>query len=256
MKWNALKKPCCLFLSLLLLLSIPVSASANSMGPPCFVVVAENTPRDFSLGLRLKDGSEYPKDSIAVYKKGWETHFRFEYGGSWAEEDTYFEDAMLVFSFDGETHETPLPLNKISSYQTILMLNIKTGEVTVGHRPLRTLLLAFLRIMFTILIEGLVFFLFQYRTKRSWVVFVCINLATQIGLNLFLITQTDIAADSYNRFWILIYIVVEFFVFLTEMIALPIFLKEHGKGRAVLCALLANTASLFVGGFLLSNLPI
>lgn len=248
MKWNALKKPCCLLLSLLLLLSIPVSASANSMGSPCFVVVVKNAPQDFSLNLRLKDGREYP-GGIDVYQKGWETYFRFGY-----EED--FQDAALVFSFDGETHETPLPQSAYSGYNTILMLDLKTGKVTVGQNPWRTLLLALLRVSFTILIEGLVFFLFQYRTKRSWIVFVSLNLITQLGLNLFLLTQTNIAADSYNHFWVLVYVLVEFFVFLTEMIALPIFLKEHGKGRAVLCALLANTASLLVGGFFLSNLPI
>ncbi|GLC31204.1 hypothetical protein bsdE14_26140 [Clostridium omnivorum] len=55
---------------------------------------------------------------------------------------------------------------------------------------------------------------------------------------------------------ILSLIIGEFFVFVIEMIAFPILVKEHGKSRSLVYAFIANFVSLIAGGYIISVLPV
>lgn len=253
MKRPARKRLLTVLFSLLLLIFLPVTAGANAAEPPCFVVVAENLPDDFALGLRLSDDTEFPPDEIWIRQKGWETYFRFQYGVA----ETDYLHSTLVCSTGGETFELALPDTATQGYNNILKLNLADRTLTLGLSPWRTVLLAVLRVLLTLLMEGLVFFvLFRYRARRSLLVFLCVNLATQIFLNVMICTNTNLVADAYGSYWRLLFYFCEFLIFLSEAILLPSLLREHTKLRAVLSALTANATSLVLGGWLLSNLPI
>jgi hypothetical protein len=104
----------------------------------------------------------------------------------------------------------------------------------------------------TLIIEGIVFFLFGYRRKRSWLVFIIVNLVTQGILNIWL-------AGNYsplNNYLIFSLIGGEIVVFIVEIIAFLILVKEHGRLRTASFVVLANLLSLIAGGYLITVLPV
>jgi hypothetical protein len=48
----------------------------------------------------------------------------------------------------------------------------------------------------------------------------------------------------------------EILVFLAELIAFPILVKEHKTFRIVACIFLANVVSLIAGGYIITVLPV
>lgn len=110
-----------------------------------------------------------------------------------------------------------------------------------------------LRVTLTLLIEGMVLYLMGYRQRKSWLIFLLVNLITQGGLNLML-NRTDLLSSGV--YWMLGYGFMELLIFGIEAITYALLLREKGTGRATAAAFTANAASLVLGGFLLSQLPI
>jgi hypothetical protein len=94
-----------------------------------------------------------------------------------------------------------------------------------------------------------VFFLFGYRQAKSWVVFFIFNVLTQGILFVWLNQFGPFSNYSYAL------IFGEVLVYAVETIGLPIFIREKKVFRTVLFAIVANTASLILGGLLLT-LPV
>jgi lysylphosphatidylglycerol synthetase-like protein (DUF2156 family) len=95
------------------------------------------------------------------------------------------------------------------------------------------------------------FLIFGFRDKRSWITFLIMNLLTQGILNVILNEASPFA--SYLIFNL---IFMEFFVFIAEIIGILVLIKEHGRFRRVSYTLVANLASLVLGGYLITALPI
>lgn len=102
----------------------------------------------------------------------------------------------------------------------------------------------------TLLIEGALFWLFGFRKKRSWIIFLLVNLATQIGLHLFCHSWL-IMAGGHIWLHLLLLIQPEAIICGAEAAAFSIFLREGSVRRCVACALCANAVS-----FLLSYIPL
>jgi len=107
-----------------------------------------------------------------------------------------------------------------------------------------------MRVFLTLLIEGIIFLLFGFRKKRSWLVFTTVNLITQAGLNAML-TGPDL-----SNYWIFGYLFGEIVVLAVELTALLTFVKEFRKGRVALYVITANMASLIIGGMVITYLPV
>jgi len=108
-----------------------------------------------------------------------------------------------------------------------------------------------MRVIFTLLIEGCIFWLFGFRSKKSWMLFLVINLVTQGALNLWL--------DSFaitQSYLIIALFIGEIPVFIAETAVFSIAAKEHKVLRRIVYTLFANTASLVAGGFLITLLPV
>ena len=120
-------------------------------------------------------------------------------------------------------------------------------------------MLIFLRVSLTLVLEGLVFLLFGYRQKRSWLVFLLVNLVTQLGVNLCIYcVASPTALEPYAALiylGLLLYTPMEILVLVAEAIAFPRLVKEHRKRRAVGYAFVANLFSWALGGALLAVLP-
>jgi hypothetical protein len=108
-----------------------------------------------------------------------------------------------------------------------------------------------LRVVLTLLIEGLLFYLFGFRRKSSWIAFLVINLLTQGVLNIQLNN-----AVPFTGYLIFNLIFMELVVLLVEMISFLSYVKEHGKLRRAAYAFIANLASLVLGGWLITVLPV
>ena len=122
--------------------------------------------------------------------------------------------------------------------------------IAEGEKPLRTPLLIAMRVLLTLAIEGLVFYLFGYREKRSWRVFFIANLVTQTGLNLLF------HGISLGYMWAIVFYPLEMLIAAIEAKVYCGFITEKSKKMSILCAVVANLLSMLCGGYIISHLPI
>ena len=97
----------------------------------------------------------------------------------------------------------------------------------------------------TLLMEGLILFLFRYRQKRSWAVFGIANLTTQGALAAALSIEAVQSGVSWGFTSLLV--MAEGVILVVEAIAYVLLWKEHDRERALSYALAANTASALIG---------
>jgi hypothetical protein len=217
-------------------------ALANSAKPPSLVILVNNPPKDLSITLVSNGGQENSR----FRRVAWEGYYAF-YSTSMNINDQY----TLKVTTNDESFECNIGTSLLG-YNTVYTLDIPNRKIALGTYPFRRAILVSLRLLFTLLLEGLVFWFFNYREKRSWIIFLCINLITQGALNIWL-NDGGHLMPSYLIFSL---IIGEFFVFISEMIAFPLLIKEHGKGHSVSYAFIANLISLIAGGFIISLLPV
>ena len=240
------KKLSALVLVLLLVLVLPVSVSANAAEPPGMIIIVEGAPEDIELTLELAEAPEY---GIRIHRsdKQWETYFRLFYSP-----DIELLNGAVIRVESSEKSFT-CPLSQVSGlrYNQLMTLNFQDETLTVGQRWWRQPVLTAVRITLTLLVEGLIFLAFGFRSKRSWIVFFAVNLITQGWLN-YIINSGAFT----NGYWVLGLYLAEFVIFIAESIAFPVATKEKKKWVCVLYALTANVASLAVGMLLINRLPI
>lgn len=140
----------------------------------------------------------------------------------------------------------------LKGYDNVLTLDLSRGTLKQGTYPLRSVILVGLRLLLTLLIEAAIFWIFGFKEKKSWLVFVIINLITQGVLNIWLNSGSALL-PSYLMISL---ILGEIVVFVAEMIAFPIFIKEHTKPRILTYVFIANLISLIAGGYIISILPV
>jgi hypothetical protein len=221
---------------------IPAIASGNSAEPPSLIIIVNNPPDDLSILLL----SNKNQPEAVVNKVAWEGHYVF-YKRDMQVSDEY----RFKVTSNGESFECVLDI-PLKSYNNVATLDLSNRELRLGKYPLRAVMLVSLRLVLTLLIEGIVFWLFRFKQKRSWIIFFAINLITQGALN----TWLNSGGSPMPSYLIFSLILGEFFVFITEMIALPILIKEHKKSYILTYALLANLISLIVGGYIITVLPV
>lgn len=100
----------------------------------------------------------------------------------------------------------------------------------------------------TLVIEGLIFWLFGFRERRSWLVFLLINTITQIGLHL---AVGSMLAKSGWHFlnYSLTLLIPELVIWCAEAAVYALLLEEHPRGRRIGYAFSANVASFILGYF-------
>lgn len=114
-----------------------------------------------------------------------------------------------------------------------------------------------LYVLLTLLLEGLIFYLFGFRKKISWVAFVFINLITQALLHIWIDSPNLFDSIRFSQDELIFCLISgEIFVFLFEAVAFGIFVKEKNISNRTIYALVANLFSLVLGGFILSFIPI
>ena len=224
-----------------LIMVIPRVTYANAAEPPSIVILINNPPKDLSISLITDEKQLEAK----VRKVAWESYYIFYSSDMQANDNYIFRITTKDESFECTFNE------ELSRYNNVITLNMSTHKMKTGVYPFRSFLLICIRLIITLLIEGIIFWLFGFRKKRSWIIFLVINLITQGILNIYLNNASSIIS-TYLIFGL---IFGEVFVFIAEIILFRSLIDEHKK-RVVIYTLLANLVSLVAGGYLIIYLPI
>jgi len=225
------------------------TAFANSAEPPGFTIIVLNSSENISLSLKMSNRDVTDLRVVEGERKGWEKYYRLYYTHS-SPQVKDLKDAVLVVQGNNKTFQCALPDETFGRYSNILTLDMESETLTLGQAPLRVPALVAMRVLLTLLIEGIIFWLFGFRQKRSWLVFTAVNLITQAGLNAML-TGPDL-----GNYWIFGYLFGEVVVLAAELTAFLTFVNEFRKGRVALYVITANMASLIIGGMVITYLPV
>ena len=114
--------------------------------------------------------------------------------------------------------------------------------------PLRFLIRLAATLIPTLLIEGALFWLFGFRERRGWLVFLAVNTATQVGLHLAVGSILPQAGWHFLNYTLTI-LIPELIVWMAEAAAYAFLLREHSRGRRGGYAFAANFASFVLGYF-------
>lgn len=229
--------------ALLLILIIVVGATvntsvgfANSAEPPSILIIVPKAPKDLEINM----------GTIKALRtdKAFESYYTFY------SRDLKSADTTLRFTTSSKSLE--ITINVPPTYNNIFTLDLKNETLSPGKSLSRSIALPSLRIILTLIIEGIVFFLFGYRKKKSWLVFIIVNLITQGILNIVLAGNLS----PLNSYLIFDLIGGEIVVFIVEIIAFLSLVDEHGRLRTALFVILANSLSLIAGGYLITVLPV
>ncbi len=249
-----------------MLLVVPVFANAEA--GPDFTVMILSAPDDTIITLITPNGVEL---ELRPLKRGWESCFRLDYTRLY---DAMYPDTLynsermrktenivpdsvlrIESAVDGLSAIVPMPEDNqiLYNHLAVLTLNGENGVSMANstYMPLRNVILVLIRVSVTLIAEGVILYLLGYRSRRSWIIFLTVNLVTQTFLNV-TVTGNYLAIG----YWELGFMVLETLIFLTEGIAFALLLKEHKSIRGFITAVLANTVSLLCGWFLLVNLPL
>ncbi len=247
-----------LLLILMLLCTFAVPALANAAEPPCFTILVNNAPEDLTISFLTPSEQLMSfvdaEDTLDKMERGWETYFLCSYYHDvHMSMDDITASLLYVRSPSANiSHTLDIPDELPEHYNNIFTLDLDTMTLTSSYSPWRDVLLVGMRVLITLVVEGLIlFFCFRYRQRRSWLIILLVNLATQGLLNM---AFTGLIPP--NGYWIIAYWFGENLIFIAEAIIYAICLKEHSKKRAVFGAIVANTASLIIGATLLLHLPI
>lgn len=151
---------------------------------------------------------------------------------------------IAVSSSDG-AQATSEPFTRTVFY-THLTYDWESNTITTATSPAGFYALQFLSTLVpTLLVEGVLLWLFGFRSKRDWLVFLFINLVTQAGLHLWI--GTDLVSAGSHPMYYLVLVVAEIPILLVELIAYLFLLGEYGKGRRAAYAVCANLASYAAG---------
>lgn len=230
----------CIILLLLTVFSGTQIVSANSAEPPSIIIIVTNAPQDLEISI---DGTDARR-----IDRAYESYFAFysylfktvEYNLTVKTGDTVFEIVL----------DSPL-----KEYNNIYTLNLGSRTLAEGELPSRNIILVTIRVLLTLLLEAVVFFLFGYRQKISWIIFLAVNLVTQ-GTLFICLNGLSSTPLSGNMYIILTMIAAEILIFIVEMVVFLIFVKEHRRWRTAGYVLTANLLSLVLGGFLITLLPV
>lgn len=252
------KRVLCIIAAVVFCLAVPVPALANSAGLPYLTILVENPPAGLELSLTVESEGTQKTYPIEGERTLWEGCYRFynHLWSPWAAEGAAQPTAVLEVDTGEESFSLPVEPQGFSFEGNVVTLDLRNQRLLYDQPWWRTPLLIGLRMALTLALEGAVFWLFGYRQRRSWAVFLLVNLFTQGAVNLALHLLIPTGTDYFVVLGLFFYTPMELLVLVVEIVAFRLLLRERTKGRAAGCAAVANLLSWGLGGLLLACLPI
>lgn len=113
-------------------------------------------------------------------------------------------------------------------------------------KPVRFMAEVLVTLIPTLLIEGLILFLFGFREKRTWLVFLAVNVLTQLALHIFC-GNVLLFAGSHFLLYALFLLIPELVIWAAEAAAFALLFRERTVGRRIGYAVCANAVSFILG---------
>ena len=214
---------------------------ANSAEPPALIIVVPGATDDLTVYIEGTSG----------LLEGRKVHYFTETQFMFYKNEIPSTDTQKI-TVKSKAQQFELFTKKgMNRYRSVYTIDTYRQTIIEGTTAGREAILVGARVGLTLLIEGAIFWLFGFRSRRSWVMFILINLFTQGVLNLWLGFQP--MAQSYL---ILSLVFAEAFVLIGELFLFNAFVKEHTVAKRNFYVAIANFASLVLGGYLIAWLPI
>ena len=256
---------------LLCLMVLPGTASADSGPKPAVTITVVNAPAgEYYLDLLVTDPGDHANIDPADYDpnllqglRDWEVDGWYPalaggtsvplFGDLRPGEDgthrfTYYglpRAFRIAVSGPDGVQATDEPFTRTVFY-THLTYDWETNSITRATSPAGFYGVQFLSTLVpTLLVEGGLLWLFGFRARRDWLVFLAVNLVTQAGLHLWIAADLVSIGDSALQYLVLL--VAEVPILLVELIAYVFLLKEYSGLRRAAYAACANIASYAVG---------
>ena len=248
-----------------------VPASADSGPKPALTVTVVNPPEgEYYLDLLIRESDRYESIDPAEYDPVLIQGLK-----SWEEEGWYpalvegtsrplfgdlraGEDGVHRFSYYGLPDTFRIAVSAAEGakateesftrtvFYTHLTYDWASNTITRATTPVGFYTVQFASTLVpTLIVEGLLLWLFGFRARRDWLVFFLVNVLTQVWLHLW--AGSGIMAAGGHYLWYLMLSLAEIPILVVELIAYLFLLKEHGKGRRALYAVCANAASYAAG---------
>ena len=244
----------CNFLPLL-----PSGMVMPSYHPPMLTILTENAPSDLTIEIQLhrRNGTVLPK-VLEKKTRIWEQQFRlrredFITVRSWYGNDYDLKDAELVLRSGGQstTIRIPQELTEQMRMDDVLMLDYKTGTLSLGNPLWRGGLLLLLRILIAVGLELLIFRLRGFTDSRSyWAVGIVAFVS--IGL-LSLFTSGWL---NFNNRETIVYFFLSVLILAAQVIALLLCMEERDKDRILTATLYAGLTAIGSNVLWLYFLPV
>ena len=243
--------------AVLLTLAVSVFAAMPRYFAPILTVLTYHAPSDLTVTIRIQSDEGPIPIRLNAERRAWEWQhrlYRADAGQikSWFGNSKDLKDAELVFEGRGETKTIVIPdeMLTVRGTEDYVTMDWRTGRLTSGIPRSRAPLIYCLWVGAALLIEGVVFWLYGYRYRKSWIAFLLINLVTQgaqhaltAGLNL----------TPYLR---MLYICSIPVLVVVEMVAFVLIVDELSRDKAISFAVVSNLACQAVLAVLAYVLPV
>ncbi len=229
------------FLLIFSILILPLVA--NSAEPPSVIILVPTTTPD-QVAITAFDAAGKQLVFDAPIKRFHQLQYNFY------NHEIKWNSIAKLHVKHGE-RQFDIKVEKVKDYRNFYTLDLE-NEVLKNDVPI---LLKWLtigsRIGLTLLIEGAVLYLFGFRKKQTWLIFLALNLVTQGFLNISLSR-----APIYYDYWIIGMLIYEIIILIVEVTGFLILVKEQSRLKRLLYVVTANVISFFIGAKLITLLPI
>ena len=240
-------------MALVLVASLPIGAvSANQVRTPSLSIFVINAPKDLKLFIQYRHSALPEPQEMQRASRYWETYYNYYYQRLPGRFDEDFFGAKLIVRSSQYSYELPIPRDpQMRVNKRLLTLDLKQGTLVYGEPGWRGPLAVAGRVLLTLLLEGIVFFLFGMRAKSSWLIFLILNLITHSLLSSFLAHPFEAKADFFLTGFLSVWVI------LVEAAIYYFTFKEiELSPKALLLALVANLVGFFLGVWIMPYFPV
>lgn len=228
---------------------IPTTVFSNAAEPPTLTIVTIAPPDDLNMTMEINYADSSDTVELDRIDKAWERYFRY-YRSFYPNTIEQVISVNLHIRYDDNESIHEIPIDSLKVYNSLMTYDLRINVLNIGQPAWRAPLLFFIRVGITLIVEGIIFYLFGYRDRKSWIIFLIVNLITQGIINYF------IKGINIGSYYFIGYVLLELLIIFFERLAFANALSEKDRPTAKNYALVANLASLIIGGYAISNLPI
>jgi hypothetical protein len=227
-------------MALILTVIVAPLCLASSQEPASITVVVPNAPDDIDITLNTADGK------VKGYKVDKFMESQFHFYSFNCRKDTLY---TINVSFGNVSEVVKLAITT-KPYLNLYELDHKKLETKKGVSKNRVYLYTALRFTLTLLIESFIFYIFGFRKKKSWFIFLLINF---IVLGVFNIWISSYAAPDF--YMIMILILGAVFVFLVKGVSMVMLIDEKMEMKVFSSAMIASLLSIILIGVMMPYMP-